>query len=349
MSRTSSILSLLIAIVALVTLSSCRPTAQVPTNKREIMDAFLSGTLPESYVPAAFFVHYGSHQKFGEPAVQAHLQHYLQTNMDILKVQFEQRVPAIRWADDSTVWDSIAPLPDDFYQPTLDIIRRLQEIVGQDVYVLPTIYSPYQLATQSLREAGIREAAVHHPEALCQLLGYYAEALKWLVKECKALGIEGFYMTCQGGEKKYYDIPSFYETFVRPYDLDVMNSCTDGTHVNILHICDWEGTYDDLTRYADYPGQIVNTPINLDGTPFTTQDGEKLFGRPVLGGLDRHGVIVNGTEEETIQAVRAALAAAPAGRTMLGAECTVGGAPMQNLHAAVYEAHHLARPSHEDR
>lgn len=323
MSRTSSVLSLLIAIVALVTLSSCRPTAHVPTNKKEVMDAFLSGTLPESYVPAAFFVHYGSHQKFGEPAV--------------------------RWADDPTVWDSIAPLPDDFYQPTLDIIRRLQEIVGQDVYVLPTIYSPYQLATQSLREAGIREAASHHPEALCQLLGHYAEALKWLVKECKALGIEGFYMTCQGGEKKYYDIPSFYETFVRPYDLDVMNSCTDGTHVNILHICDWEGTYDDLTRYADYPGQIVNTPINLDGTPFTPQDGEKLFGRPVLGGLDRHGVIVNGTEEETIQAVRAAFAAAPAGRTMLGAECTVGGAPMQNLHAAVYEAHHLARHSHEGR
>lgn len=336
--------AVLFAATILFSLASCRPTPQLPTNKKEIMDAFLAGTLPESYVPAAFFIHHGGHQTFGDPAIQAHLQYFLQTNMDILKVQFEQRVPSIHWHDGATAWDSIAPLPEDFYQPTLDVIRGLYEVAGQDVYILPTIYSPFQVATQSLGESGLREGAQHHPEALCQLMGYYADALRWLVRECKSMGIEGFYMTCQGGEMKYYDIPSFYETFVRPYDLDVMNACTDGTHVNILHICDWEGTYDDLTRYVGYPGQIVNTPINLNGTAFTTQDGAALFGRPILGGLDRHGVIVNGTAEETVQAVREALNNAPAGRTMLGAECTVGGAPKANLHAAIYEAHHFARP-----
>ena len=65
--------------------------------------------------------------------------------------------------------------------------------------------------------------------------------------------------------------------------------------------------------------------------------------RPVLGGLDCHGVIVKGTEDETIQTVRAALTAAPAGHTMLGAECTVGGAPMPNLHAAIHLAHHFSK------
>ena len=33
--------------------------AQIPTNKREIMQQFLSGTLDEEYVPAAFFMHFG--------------------------------------------------------------------------------------------------------------------------------------------------------------------------------------------------------------------------------------------------------------------------------------------------
>ena len=329
-------------VLAVLLMAACQTAPQVPTNKKEIMDAFLAGTLPESYVPAAFFIHYGGHQKEGDAAVQAHLKFFLQTNMDILKVQFEQRAPGIPWRDNPAAWDSIAPLPATFYQPTLDVIRGLYDVVGRDVYVLPTIYSPYQVALQSLGEGGLREGAQHHADALCRLMGYYADALKWLVDQCKTLGIEGFYMTCQGGEMKYYDIPSFYDTFVRPYDLDVMNACTADTRVNILHICDWEGTYDDLTRYVDYPGQIVNTPINLNGTPFTLQDGAALFGRPVLGGLDRHGVIVKGTEEETIQAVRAALTAAPAGRTMLGAECTVGGAPMPNLHAAIHQAHHFA-------
>ena len=332
-------MSLLIALLS-TALFSCQSPSSIPTNKKEIMDAFLAGTLPESYVPAAFFIHYGGHQTQGDAAVQAHLRFFLQTNMDILKVQFEQRAPGIPWRDNPAVWDSIAPLPEAFYQPTLDVIRGLYDVAGQDVYVLPTIYSPYQVALQSLGEAGLREGAEHHPDALRQLMTYYADALRWLVGQCKALGIEGFYMTCQGGEMKYYDIPSFYETFVRPYDLDVMTACTDGTHINILHICDWEGTYDDLTRYADYPGQIVNTPINLNGTPFTLEDGHRLFARPLLGGLDRHGVIVNGTVDETIQAVRAALTSAPTARVMLGAECTVGGAPLPNLHAAITTAHH---------
>lgn len=77
-----------------------------------------------------------------------------------------------------------------------------------------------------------------------------------------------------------------------------MNECVEGTRLNILHICDWEGPYDDLSKYKDYPCQIVNTPIIVDGEPFTAADGEALFSRPVLGGMERHGVIINVTEEE---------------------------------------------------
>ena len=102
--RKLSFLSLIILLLA-----ACQTAPQVPTNKKEIMDAFLAGTLPESYVPAAFFIHYGGHQKEGDAAVQAHLKFFLQTNMDILKVQFEQRAPGIPWRDNPAAWDSIVP------------------------------------------------------------------------------------------------------------------------------------------------------------------------------------------------------------------------------------------------
>ena len=78
----------------------------------------------------------------------------------------------------------------------------------------------------------------------------------------------------------------------------------------------------------------------LNGTPFTVTDGEKLFNRPILGGLDRHKEIISGTTEDVENVVKKAIADAPKGRIMIGAECTVSSAPIENIHAAVNAAHH---------
>ena len=72
--------------------------------------------------------------------------------MDILKVQFEQSVPRI------SDLNSFEPIPEDFYRPTLEIITKLQEEEGTDVYVLPTLYSAYQISHASLGEQKIRTA-----------------------------------------------------------------------------------------------------------------------------------------------------------------------------------------------
>ena len=343
-------------IAALALLSACCQPQQtkIPENKKAIMDAFVAGTLDPSYVPAAFFAHFPG-PKVGEGAVRSHLEFYLKGNADILKVQFEQFVPRIEEPEKDETWAAIgspagtgtaepgspcSPIPEDFYRPILELVSGIQAIAGQDVYVLPTIYSPYQVALQALGESGIREAATNHPDGFKRLLDCYAASLQWLVRECVAIGIEGFYMTCQGGEMKYYDIPDFYGRFIRPSDLSVMNYCVERAHMNILHICDWEGVYDDLTRYADYPGQIVNTPIDLNGTRFTLNDGVAFFGgRPVLGGLERKGIILSGSAADVAAAASKAIADGPRGKMMLGAECTVSDAPMANIHAAILTAH----------
>ena len=325
-------LAAVLGILAVLSVS-CAP--RIPDTKKGIMDAFVAGTLDPSYAPAAFFIHFGSDQKVGDPAVQAHLNYFHESGMDILKVQFEQTVPRIREFEEGK-FDFI---PEDFYQPTLEIITKLQEAEGKDVYVLPTIYSPYQVAHHSLGERRIKEAAVEQPELLEAVFDSYRDALIWLIKECKKAGILGFYMCTQGGEMTFYDIPGFFDTFVKPYDLAVMGECTRDTKMNILHICNWEGPYDDLTRYKDYPAQIVNTPTDLDGKPFSLVDGIDLFGRPVLGGFDRKGEFNTMSAEEVAAATRAILGAAPAGRVMIGADCTVGSAPLANIQAAVAAAH----------
>ena len=200
--------ALAVALCAALLPSCTASKGSIPVNKKEVMDRFVAGTLDPSYAPAAFFAHF-SGPKTGEPAVQAHLQFYLETNQDILEVQFEQSAPRIAELDDErTDW-----MPEDFYRPTLEIITRLYEIAGKDVYVLPTIYNPFQVARQSLGERRIVEAARNQPEALKSVFDLYKKALLWLIRECKAAGIEGFYTTTQGGEKKFYDIPGGFFPF----------------------------------------------------------------------------------------------------------------------------------------
>lgn len=308
---------------------------RLPDTKKGIMDAFVAGTLDPSYAPAAFFIHFHADQKVGDAAVQAHLNYFRESGMDILKVQFEQMVPRIPVGEEA----AFEPIPEDYYRPTLEIITALQEAEGKDTYVLPTLYSAYQIARQSLGERRIRAAAVEAPDLLKAVLGSYRDALLWLVKECKKAGILGFYMCTQGGELTFYDIPGFFDNFIRPFDLAVMEECNRGTKMNILHICNWEGPYDDLTRFKDYPAQIVNTPTNLDGKPFTLQDGIDLFGRPVLGGFDRQGEFNTLSAEEVAAQTHAILAGATPGRVMIGADCTVGSAPLANIQAAVAAAH----------
>lgn len=317
----------------------CACASDAPLTKKQIMDNFLAGTLDPSYVPAAFFIHFPAECKTGDAAVEVHINHMRSLDQDIVKVQFEQAMPRINDLDKQETWDAIAPVPEDFYRPTLEIIKKIQEEVGDSVYVIPTIYSPYQVARQSLTEPEVAKAAVERPEDLKRVLGYYADALVWLVKECKAAGIEGFYTCTQGGEAKFEDIPGWFTDIIKHFDLIVMEECNKDTKMNILHICDWEGPYNDLTRYVDYPGQIVNPPIRLAGEPFSLQQAYELFGRPVLGGLDRKKEIVHGSVDEVIATVNAALDAAPKGVTMLGAECTVGGASQENMIAAVRTAH----------
>lgn len=77
----------------------------------------------------------------------------------------------------------------------------------------------------------------------------------------------------------------------------------------------------------------------LNGTPFTLQDGYALFKRPVLGGLDRYKEIITESFEVVKAVVKKALADGPKGKMMVGAECTVSEAPIENIWTAINTGH----------
>lgn len=327
-------------IFILVCFATLLMQAQIPANKREVMQQFLFGTLDVSYVPAAFFMHFGKDARTGEKAINAHLRYFLSTDMDFVKIQFEQGYGRIR-IEKAEDWEQIKALPEDFFAPTLEVVKGIYDVVGANAMVLPTVYSPFQMLIQSVGAKTVVEYAKTEPERVKKALEYFTEALIGYVKACKAIGVDGFYTPTQGGEMKFYEVPAFFETFVRPYDLRVMEECNAGTQLNILHICDYEGKYDDLTRFLSYPGQIVNAPCEVGDKAFSLQECGKLFKRPVMGGLYRKGTILKGNPEEVAKEIKALKKSQKGKSTIIGADCTIlPQTPIENIRTAIRTSHH---------
>ena len=116
----------------------------IPSDKKEIMDRFVAGTLDPSYVPALFTGHFGGNQRLGEGALKAHLTLFLKGGADMLKVQTEQPMPRVQ---DLTMDTPL--VSEDYYRPTVELIKEILSYVGNDVYVIPTILSAHQLACQA--------------------------------------------------------------------------------------------------------------------------------------------------------------------------------------------------------
>ncbi|MCB0074232.1 MAG: hypothetical protein KDE20_22355, partial [Caldilineaceae bacterium] len=91
---------------------------------------------------------------------------------------------------------------------------------------------------------------------------------------------------------------------------------------NILHVCDYHDSYDDLALFLDYPGHVVNCSQRIGGVDVSMAELARLFDRPFMGGMDRHGVIAHGNEAEILVETQRVLDAAPS-RFILGADCTV--------------------------
>ena len=121
--------------------------------------------------------------------------------------------------------------------------------------------------------------------------------------------------------------------------LTIHTEINDSCIFNILHVCDYHLPYDDLTSFLDYPGDVVNCSLHVGEETWTPKRASEFFGRPFMGGLERKGIIVDGTPDEIRAEVRRALAHA-ADRQILGADCTLpGDIAWQNIRTAIDAAH----------
>jgi uroporphyrinogen decarboxylase len=310
--------------------------------RREVLLKLLEPSYRPETVPAAFFLHFDPQYHKGQAAVDRHLEFFRTTGMDMVKIQFEHRMPAMEIGKPGD-WAKVPLRKKDFWEEPLAVVKGLVQAAQKDAVVILTLYSPFMLAGQI---AGAETMARHiqeDPEAFKKGISIITEGLLIMVKECVRLGLDGFYSSTQGGEKGRLANAKAFDECVRPYDLMVMTEINRSCPFNILHVCDYHLPYADLSPYSGYPGHIVNTSLELVGKEISAREVARMFGRPFMGGLNRKGVIATGPAEAIQKAVHEAIDAAP-DRFILGADCTVPAeTPWENLRTAIQAAHDYRR------
>lgn len=308
-------------------------------NKRDTLLSLIDGRTTPDYIPAAFFMHFDPHYHQGQAAIDKHLEFFRATGMDFVKIQYEQTQPPsspIRKPED---WASVPLYPESFFEPSVQVAAGLVQAAKAEALVIMTLYSPFMWAVRAASAEVLSAHLKENPEAVKKGLEIMTENVLNLVRGCQRVGIDGFYASSQGGEAFRFPGTDIFERYVKPTDLAVwaeIDSCT----FNILHVCDYEGGYEDLTPFLDYPGQVVNCSLKLGSRTLSPKDASQMFGRPFMGGMERKGIIAQGSPEEIRQAAESVLEEAPE-RFILAADCTVPSeTPWDNLKAAVDTAHH---------
>ena len=308
-------------------------------NKRETVQSLLESGTTTPYIPAAFFLHFDPLYHQGQAAIDKHLEYFRYTGMDFVKIQYETHFPILPEITKPEDWARMPSYGKVFYEDQINIARSLVKAAGKEALVLMTLYSPFMCAGHSVGKKVLFEHLKENPEKAKKGIEIIADSLMGFVKSCIKVGIDGFYHSTQGGETDRFEGSPIFEECIKPYDLALMEEIERSCEFNILHICDYEGGYTNLTPFLDYPGHIVNCSLKLGAKTLTGKEVSQVFGRPFMGGLDRHGIVTTGNKEEIERAVIAVCKDAPE-KFILGADCTLpSDIDWDNVKTAIETAH----------
>ncbi len=308
-------------------------------NKREIVLSLLDAGVDTPYIPSGFFIHFDPRFHRGQAAIDKHLEYFNYTGMDFVKIQYENRFPVVTEIKRPKDWAKMPFYGADFYADQINIAKALVDAAGKDAFVLMTLYSPFMCAGHSVGKAILAEHLRENPSQVRKGIEIVADSLMTFVKGCIDVGIDGFYHSTQGGETHRFEGVPIFDECIRPYDLALMEEIERSCVFNILHVCDYEGGYTDLSPFVDYPGHVVNVNPNIGAETLSGQQVVEMFGRPFMGGLDRQGVIATGTKDEIKAEVNSVCRQAPS-NFILGADCTLpGDIDWENIKIAIETAH----------
>lgn len=165
-------------------------------------------------------------------------------------------------------------------QRELDYLRKLLELVGDQVPVLLTVFSPLTTADKLAQGQIPQHISQDKDGLLASALTKITQLTAEFVKEAIALGASGIYLASQLSTFERLTATQ-YQTYGRPYDLAVLEAAQGGW-LNAIHL---HGTDTMFDVVKDYPVQLLNWHI---GECFPgPREGQIYSGKVIMGGLNR--------------------------------------------------------------
>ncbi|MFW6288551.1 MAG: uroporphyrinogen decarboxylase family protein [Spirochaetota bacterium] len=308
------------------------------TKRERLLHLAEHGELADDYLPAAFFLHFPEECHAGRAAIDKHVEFFRATDNDLAKVQYEHKYPRLDVIRRSHDWTNMPCYDEEFYADQLDVVEGVVRELHDETVVIVTLYSPFMFAGQTVGREALYRHFADDPGAVRAGLDVIVESMGYFIRGCIDRGVDGFYASTQGGERGHLPEDVFDE-YVKPTDLAVWDFFAEQTECNVLHVCDYHGSYDNLDRYLDYPGHIVSAPNEIGGESVSGKEIARIFGRPVLGGMERLGVISTGPQDAVAPAAVAAIESGPQAM-ILGADCTLAASTdWSNIAIATNTAH----------
>ena len=141
-------------------------------NKRDALLKLVDPSYRPESVPAAFFLHFDPAFHRGQAAVDKHLDFFRFTGMDMVKIQFEHRMPPVEIKQPRD-WTKVPMRDKEFWDDPLAVVKGLVQAAGKEAVVVLTLYSPFMLAGQ----IGGADTVVRHIQEDPEKLVLIAHAL----------------------------------------------------------------------------------------------------------------------------------------------------------------------------
>ncbi|OGC90967.1 MAG: hypothetical protein A2W25_07765 [candidate division Zixibacteria bacterium RBG_16_53_22] len=231
-------------------------------------------------------------------------------------------------------WAKIGRLPVDSgaLGETLAACRDLVDLIGAEVYCLPTVFSPLSIAAD-LVDGDHRFVELLHegPNKLHMALDAITETFQEFVRQLMGAGVSGIFFATTEWASRNLLTEEEYLKFGRPYDLRVLKAA-EPAPFNVIHVCSKNNM---LPLFRDYPAQVLSwNPFDV-GNLSIYQAGQ-IFDKAFLTGMDHNVTLQAGPAENIRQQINSSLDEAPVNRLIVGPGCAVkAGTPDDNLRAAV--------------
>lgn len=225
-------------------------------------------------------------------------------------------------------WKNLAPL-----DPTqgalgqqLATVRRLRELVGPDVPILETIFSPLSQARHLVPSGTEIVQLRQDPAALHCALEVMTETTIAFVRAVLAAGADGIFYAVQHANAQQLS-PREYTDIGRPLDLRIL-AAAQAASFNLLHL---HGRHSYFDLISDYPVHALNWHDRETGPSLL--EGAQRFPGLVVGGISQ-AEIVEGTAAQVRTLAHEAVVALGGRRLCLSTGCVLPTvAPWGNIRA----------------